>query len=158
MIARHGARLTLTHVCLPVSLSLMTLSHQHDQRPLVTVNATVVTHLSLTLKSDRYLVTTLSPFKHCRVTLKIMHELKFRLNETSNHFIQGEGGGRGRGRPPALLRSVPGYVAGALWFWLCSVCYEYHATGGLCDSHRLSQYAACAVWASGRRVTLLGLL
>ena len=45
---------------------------------------------------------TLSPFRHCRVTLKIMPELKFRLNETSNHFIQGEGGGRGRGRPPAV--------------------------------------------------------
>ena len=49
-------------------------------------------------------------------------------------------------------------VAGALWFCLHFVCYEYHATGELCDSHRLSQYAACAVWASGRRVTLLGLL
>ena len=45
---------------------------------------------------------TLSPFKHCRVTLKILPELQFRLNETSNHFIQGEGGGRGRGRPLAV--------------------------------------------------------
>ena len=38
---------------------------------------------------------TLSPFKHCR-------ERQFRLNETSNYFIQGEGGGRGRGRPLAV--------------------------------------------------------
>ena len=45
---------------------------------------------------------TLSPFKHCRVTLKILPERQFRLNETSNHFIQGEGDGRGRGRPPAV--------------------------------------------------------
>ena len=45
---------------------------------------------------------TLSPFKHCRVTLKILPERQFRLNETSNHFIQGEGGGRGRGRPLAV--------------------------------------------------------
>ena len=28
-------------------------------------------------------------------------------------------------------------VAGSLWFCLSFVCYEYHATGGLCDSHRL---------------------
>ena len=47
-------------------------------------------------------IVTLSPFKHCRVTLKILPERQFRLNETSNHFIQGEGGGRGRGRPPAV--------------------------------------------------------
>ena len=46
---------------------------------------------------------TLSPFKHCRVTLKILPERQFRLNETSNHFIQGEGGGRGRGRPLAVV-------------------------------------------------------
>ena len=45
---------------------------------------------------------TLSPFKHCRVTLKILPERQFRLNEKSNHFIQGEGGGRGRGRPLAV--------------------------------------------------------
>ena len=45
---------------------------------------------------------TLSPFKHCRVTLKILPERQFRLNETSDHFIQGEGGGRGRGRPLAV--------------------------------------------------------
>ena len=45
---------------------------------------------------------TLSPFEHCRVTLKILPERQFRLNETSNHFIQGEGGGRGRGRPLAV--------------------------------------------------------
>ena len=45
---------------------------------------------------------TLSPFKHCRVTLKILPERQFRLNETSNHFIQGEGGGRGWGRPLAV--------------------------------------------------------
>ena len=45
---------------------------------------------------------TLSPFKHCRVTLKILPERQFRLNETSNHFIQGEGGGRGRERPLAV--------------------------------------------------------
>ena len=35
-------------------------------------------------------VVALSPFKHCRVTLKILPERQFRLNETSNHFIQGE--------------------------------------------------------------------
>ena len=45
---------------------------------------------------------TLSPFKHCRVTLKFLPERQFRLNETSNHFMQGEGGGRGRGRPLAV--------------------------------------------------------
>ena len=45
---------------------------------------------------------TLSPFKHCRVTLKNLPERQFRLNKTSNHFIQGEGGGRGRGRPLAV--------------------------------------------------------
>ena len=49
-----------------------------------------------------YILITLSPFKHCRVTLKILPERQFRLNETSNHFIQGEGGGRGRGRPLAV--------------------------------------------------------
>ena len=48
------------------------------------------------------LIITLSPFKHCRVTLKILPERQFRLNETSDHFIQGEGGGRGRGRPLAV--------------------------------------------------------
>ena len=47
-------------------------------------------------------IITLSPFKHCRVTLKILPERQFRLNETSNHFIQGEGGGRGQGRPLAV--------------------------------------------------------
>ena len=47
-------------------------------------------------------IITLSPFKHCLVTPKILPELQFRLNETSNHFIQGSGGGRGRGRPLAL--------------------------------------------------------
>ena len=45
---------------------------------------------------------TLSPFKHCRVTLKILPERQFRLNETNNHFIQGEGGGKGWGRPLAV--------------------------------------------------------
>ena len=45
---------------------------------------------------------TLSPFKHCRVTLRILPKRQFRLNETSNHFMQGEGGGRGGGRPPAV--------------------------------------------------------
>ena len=45
---------------------------------------------------------TLSPFKHCRVTLKILPEWQFRLNETSNHFIQGENGGRSRGSPLAV--------------------------------------------------------
>ena len=48
------------------------------------------------------LADTLSPLKHCRVTVKILPERQFRLNETSNHFIQGEGGGTGGIRPPAV--------------------------------------------------------
>ena len=40
--------------------------------------------------------------KHCRITLKILPERQFRLNETSNPLIQGEGGGRGLGRPLAV--------------------------------------------------------
>ena len=59
-------------------------------------------HIATRIACHKQCHGTLSPFKHCRVTLKILPERQFRLNETSNHFIQGEGGGRGRGRPLAV--------------------------------------------------------
>ena len=62
----------------------------------------LVSHLGVRFCEKSTKIGTLSQFKHCRVTLKILPEQQFRLNETSNHFIQGEGGGRGRGRPLAV--------------------------------------------------------
>ena len=42
-------------------------------------------------------------YGYCRIVYHVpCYTVPIRLNETSNHFIQGEGGGRGRGRPLAV--------------------------------------------------------